>query len=399
MGKNLILIEPLEEVRKEPLFHAKKKDLFQKLEILGYSVLYLDETWEQSSSIILSFFRTAMSRSLEIIAFPSYQRLLPELVQAVQNSLSRLLSQPNVNEATINHFGRTWTHNYLKNWNLNKNRPIPAGYLPEKCFYKKTLLFLGASPELEEQVERIQKISTHCITLASDTAVQFLLKQGIRVDMILSMDPGRGTLYHFLPKVPDHIPIITWLGGSTYLFSLPNPICILNTGYPMDQILEFKLSTHWPLFKNPSLNLIGTAKALAEWTQASNLVIAGVSFLAKNGKSHCRGTGYESFRIPNILRKKTWEDLHHTQLYKNDSLKHQKAKQVLEETNGSLDPAIIPIQNLGTESFSSESNQTEGIHILPFQGFPEIDKADWNQAFQQVPGVVCRESFLKFFSV
>ena len=104
-------------------------------------------------------------------------------------------------------------------------------------FKEKDLLFVGAAPILENQIDwiretRIDFLFFHRILLV----IRFIANQ-IRPDFILSVDSGRGTIFHF-KNIPGDIPIITWFGANTHLFHLPNPIYLYLSTYPLDQVLH-----------------------------------------------------------------------------------------------------------------------------------------------------------------
>lgn len=169
-----------------------------------------------------------------------------------------------------------------------------------------TVLFTGASPELESEVDEIFKKRENLFLISSDTSSFFLIKSGIIPDAVLSVDPGRGTAYHFREDFPDSIPIITWMGGNTELFRKPNPIFLVFTTYPLDQLMLSFLRII-KMIPNPGLNISTLALSIAENFGVRDFGFAGINFHSMDGKTHCRGTGYELFRISQVDRMHTME--------------------------------------------------------------------------------------------
>ncbi len=168
------------------------------------------------------------------------------------------------------------------------------------------MIFVGASPVLEEEIADLKSNKKKYFILASDTSCYYLIKNNVVPDAILSIDSGRGTSYHFREDIGDEIPIFTWLGGNKEIFYRKNPIYLLLSTYPLDQLLSNFLEESL-IFKNPSLNISGMAMSIAENMEILDFGFSGTSFSSYNCKSHCRGTGYESYMIPNINRLKTLE--------------------------------------------------------------------------------------------
>ena len=87
------------------------------------------------------------------------------------------------------------------------------------------------------------------------------------------------------------------------------------------------------ILKNPSLNVAGLAKTIAEKFHANRLILSGVSFKMQSSKTHCRGTGYENYNIPRVNRFYPMES-YIPVTYKNTiSSKNQLALYHLTESN------------------------------------------------------------------
>lgn len=173
---------------------------------------------------------------------PSYERFFSELVVECRTNFQSQFVSGGVNQNTIQHFRRLWTHNYLKNRISLLSEGKNFEWFQSFTSKKMRVLFVGASPGLELDLKTIQTERQSFLIFASDTALGYLLFHGVIPDYIVSFDSGRGTAYHFLLEIPPHIPIFTWLGGSAYIFDLPNPKILVNTGHPLDQILEHQFT-------------------------------------------------------------------------------------------------------------------------------------------------------------
>ncbi len=397
----IILWEPIEEIAENEAFKDKLHQILAQFEIKNIPYLFLKSGQEPAEwkKQLDDFLRLTSILSFSILPFPSYTRHVPQKIQYFSEFLNQFLNPlPATNLLTIAHFKRVWTQNYLKNFELMKSRLENTFWLSGIHFGQKIPIFVGASPLLETQITDLKNDRGKFFLFSSDTAIQFLLSESITPDVILSFDSGRGTLYHFLPNIPITIPIITWLGGLSNLYSLGNKIFIANTNYPLDQILETRLNSLWPYLKNPSLNVAGIGKSLAALGAATKFVLSGVDFKDDFGKSHCRGTGYENYRLPNVMRTNTWESLNQSRLYSKKAGKNRLAEGKLWERSDSMEVVSlekvnnhIPIQETGKENEGT-------ISLLGFKGFPELNIDDWERAFQEFPDVISSGTFRKWYS-
>ncbi|MBP9165525.1 MAG: DUF115 domain-containing protein [Leptospiraceae bacterium] len=244
------------------------------------------------------------------------------------------------------------------NLDLSLERGNRAGFVFTDSFpfNEKDILFVGAAPILDEQMEWIRLNQDRFFILSSDTACYSLLANDIRPDFILSIDAGRGTIYHFR-NIPADIPIITWLGANSHIFRLPNPVYLYLSTYPLDQVLHSIIFPDRELvFKNPSLNVAGLAKVIAEYYSANRLILSGVSFKIQSGKTHARGTGYENYNIPKVNRYYPMEAYSPKAYQKEISPKNHLALYHLMESNRLeiLKPELIFEIKTGTAIYKTK---------------------------------------------
>lgn len=211
---------------------------------------------------------------------------------------------PGINEATKSFFSRLWFRNYL----ININRYIEdksSFFLTEKSFLlgRRPVLFIGAAPSLERQIDALKDKRDSLFIICSDTASRFVRRKGILPDLVISLDSGRGTLYHIADSFPETVPILTWFGANREIFNLKNTKVIYLSSYPLDQILSGLSEGKLECLKNPGLNVSGMAKSVSIYLKSSAYITAGTGFTSESGKSHCRGTGYEIYNQDKIMRK------------------------------------------------------------------------------------------------
>lgn len=215
------------------------------------------------------------------------------------------------------------------------------------------LVFIGASPELEQELDWLKENQNSAYYLCSDTAVGFMVENKIMPHGILSIDSGRGTHFHLMKDFPEDMEIYTWLGGCRELFKKSKSPRLFLTNYPLDQYIAalYKLPEE-SMLSNPSLNIAGMAIAIGRLWKMPEVYLAGFGLKAIQGKTHCRGTGYESYNLPLVTRKKTLESLLPIRTYPS----HLTSKN--QNSLNNLNPHSYPMKFL-----SQEMNQNKALNI------------------------------------
>jgi len=247
-------------------------------------------------------------KSLQLIIHPFYKRNLKEKYEKFSEELFKQF-QPETNKSTIGFFSRIWLKNYSINLRELQNREFFFLKNNSIDLKNKIVMFAGASPGLESDIFWIQEHRQYLFLITSDTSSYFLYKNNILPDIVLSIDSGRGTAFHFRNDFPESVPILTWIGGNSEIFRKKNPLIIYFSTYPLDQILAELNCLSSCVMRNPSLNVAGLAKELTSFFGGKEIIFSGISFLSEGFKTHCRGTGYENYSLPGVNRKKSLESL------------------------------------------------------------------------------------------
>lgn len=208
-----------------------------------------------------------------------------------------------INETTKASFLNVWLRNFFLNFQFLENQEVKFLDFNKKVLFGKYVLFCGASPSLETQVEQIKTFRDKLFLISSDTSVSFLIQKKVYPDVILSIDSGRGTIFHLQSHLPNNSIFITWLGGNREIFLRKFKKYLFLSTFPLEQILQAYFLSELPILTNPSLNIAGMAKSIARELGAEKIIYAGTSFVSIYGKTHCKGTGYESYLLPKLNRK------------------------------------------------------------------------------------------------
>jgi hypothetical protein len=367
---NILLLEPIPEIYQNSenqnewnRFHKENLSEWEKdlgsgpglcwryfgPEELNYQTLFrfFEEQWNFGKEIPeASLFR------LDIL--PYYAReesdltqefllLWTELTKSFPSAKNLKTSSDSVQKNTAIYFSKVWTTHYLKNLlahsvtekntkSLNSPHKTDKIRILEKDGFKnspKTAVFLGAAPRMESDLEWIIGNRAKLFLICSDTCSRFILNSGIVPDLILSIDAGRGTLFHLYPNQNINVPLVTWLGADPVLSEEYSNRYFFLSSHPLDQIISLKwdLPPSWCI-SNPSKNLVGMAKNLAVYLGFQNFLAAGFSLVSEHGKTHCRGTGYEIYYLNQINRRTSFYQKMPTHVYqKTLTSKNKEARE------------------------------------------------------------------------
>lgn len=344
---------------------------------------------------------------ISLLALPYYRRAFAQFWEKLA---AEFASRPSVNQDTIHKFTVTWTSQWCKNiLDLTERKILTRENRPKNY----PLIFTGASPRLETQVPWLREHRSCYYLLASDTSLGYLLDSQIEPDGVLSVDAGRGTLYHLMRDLPERTRIFTWLGGTREVFQIasqshaarlsnqldqskvanPTQLSIFATNYPLDQLLlEWNGLPESLALSNPSLNVVGMAISLAELWCFPQVYLAGMGLRSHQRKTHCRSTGYESFYLPVVSRRSSLDSLYPHQIYRENvtSPKNQLTENFLTDTSRQDFCKILPESpNLDSTYLSPYGNNFDpGSFSPPTVSFRIPDHLTWIQlANRTIPGV------------
>jgi hypothetical protein len=277
--EEIFLFEPIQELNQDIDWKKEIEDLIPKT--IKFQWIDSWNEWQNSH--------------LPQIILPFHQRTFSKEIKEYSSSIF---------QSTVQHFEKLWTRNYFINTKRLYNKFSFIQNFPISEAKKDHCVYLGASPILEEQISHLKKWREKAFWICSDTSLRYLLSQELIPDAILSVDPGRGTLYHFPFGSYEDIPLFTWLGGNPKVIESSKNVYLFLTTYPLDQSLLASLSSSkdW-ILENPSQNSAGMAIGIADALGFSSIHLAGFSMVSQEGKSHCRETGYTAFYLPTFHRK------------------------------------------------------------------------------------------------
>jgi hypothetical protein len=161
-------------------------------------------------------------------------------------------------------------------------------------------------PGTRSPATNVELIQNKFYVICADTALAPLLAAGLEPDLVISVDSGRGTAYHFVAaariRQPFLFPVLSYLAGSRVLPYFFRKRYYYRSTLPLDQWLASGPLGQVEEWRNPARNPLGLALHVARLLGAPVLYTAGADLRAQGDASHTRGTGYTEYILPTLRR-------------------------------------------------------------------------------------------------
>lgn len=319
----LFFFEPLDEAA------ARWRETGREAELAALCPDRLIATADALSTALASGGAAGEFDRIRIEITPAYRRLFPNLSAELAELVRMALPGSQADDATAGPGSaavdrKTAGHFFLR-WGRNFARRLAAAETLEfiEGSGDGTPLYCGAGPGLIEDLaalieeregparsnRRPGELRSKLYMIAADTALAPLLARGLRPDLVLSVDSGPGTEYHFRAveswlgtrgrqrELPLDIPVLTWNAGPTCLPLFFRRIYTYRSTLPFDQLLGAGPLEAIPEWRNLARNTMGLALLLAAGGGRSSLFTAGSGFRSRDGLAHVRGTGYTAYGL------------------------------------------------------------------------------------------------------
>ncbi|HBG36127.1 MAG TPA: hypothetical protein DDW88_03545 [Treponema sp.] len=211
------------------------------------------------------------------------------------------------NRITLVKLGRLYAKNIFQNLAL-----LSQAETIKPATIEKPILVLGAGPSLEENIATIQTFQKHFFIIAVDTALAYLHKQKIGIDLCLVMEPQLINQKAFLAVKNTKIPLLA------DLCSYPATQKILNgrlsfffSEYASLQFLQ-NLEKNSGIQKYRALGSVGLVAvetALKLRKKNTAIFFTGLDFSYQLGKTHTKETPSHLARLFEATRLKPAENI------------------------------------------------------------------------------------------
>lgn len=147
-----------------------------------------------------------MLEGLIVAKHTAYDRLYENAFLKYLHTINEVREQILVNKNTLARFKDEATKNVLMNmWMLEKMNPVSR--LKEILPSEVPVIVVSAGPSLDKNIEMLRRAKGHCLILAVDTALPYLLQRDILPDLTITVEPIK-PVKHYLDPRSEEIPAI-----------------------------------------------------------------------------------------------------------------------------------------------------------------------------------------------
>ncbi|MDR2494280.1 MAG: DUF115 domain-containing protein [Spirochaetaceae bacterium] len=251
------------------------------------------------------------------------------------------------------YFGTRWFSNIIRNLLRAEQQdgPIPS---------IRRAAISAAGPSLDLQLPRLAEKRNDFFLIATDTSISSLFHAGLEPDAVISIDCQHISYYHFMPGLPDRVPLYLDLASPPLVASFSSHPRFFSGGHPFTRYI----SRYWrplPLLDTSGGNVTYAALSLADMLGAEQVALYGADFSYPLGRAYSRGTylfpyfaarqnrlspletlfsGF-LFRSPELVKVNREEHWY----YENPTLREYR--KLLEEKTGNIRALVVPVKGLG----------------------------------------------------
>ncbi len=287
----------LKELKKRPVIIYIEQDIriFRSLlSVFDLSEHIKDEKFKifinPEKELVGSFVQSVPTKNIKYYNHRSTYQLNHGYYKELYNYLNYILDRKDMNTATFLRFQKLWTHNILHNApSAHLYRPIT---LLNNISLGNTAVVVAGGPSLDKNINWIKNNQDKLIIIAVDTVVEYLKNNGVRIDIIVSIDPQYWN-YKYLESVDIKDEILV-----TDISSYPKALKRFKAGNIFIPDSIFPLGRYILGDKKRGVTGAGGSVATTAFDTAriigsSSIVLIGLDLSFPNRNTHFKGAFFE----------------------------------------------------------------------------------------------------------
>ena len=224
--------------------------------------------------------------------------------RAATAALSAFASRLEINQHTLQRFGRLWVRNLCRNLHA-----LAGGVGVSKL--RSTLLgvpalLLAAGPSLDQVLPSLPALARRMAVVAVDTAVVHARAAGVEPDFAVVVDPQYWNARHLDSVTGTSALLVAETAAHPLIFRrFAPPFIFCSSVFPLGIRYEQRIGSFGQLGAGGSVST--TAWDLIRLMGASTVFAAGLDLGFPEGRTHCRGSFFEELAVTHGIRSRTAE--------------------------------------------------------------------------------------------
>lgn len=257
-------------------------------------------------------------RELNYVIHRPYFQLFPDVYSQLEGILTAYLSKKQINRATLKRFQKVWLKNIIRN--SASYFSLPGIGIFDGQFEKKPAVIVGAGPSLGKSLPELKKNQDRFLIISTDTALPMLYENGIKADMVVSVDPQEKNAYYLLYS-PCKDAVLVADASASYLGLIkynPGNAVLFDSIFPAYETLASYWGDKGKLLSGGSVST--TAFDLARYLKCDPIVFIGQDLSFSKKHTHFRGNVLEEQFYHRTGRFNTFENYNSRSLVMSDRI-------------------------------------------------------------------------------
>ena len=209
------------------------------LERMDLSSLFLDRRvslWIYDNPMefrnkVLKHYIPVLSGDFKSISLRNRVEEDPEFYQDLSSVIKDALSSITDDYTVQTHFGKKWFTNTLSNLKASEDTTVTLSPA-------QRVLITAAGPSLEKQLETLVAMRVGATLIATDTSLPVLLSNGIKPDLVISIDCQHISYHHFMKGYPPEIPLVLDLASPPFLTRIADKVFFFASDHPFSNYVS-----------------------------------------------------------------------------------------------------------------------------------------------------------------
>lgn len=250
----------------------------------------------QDDHTLLNFVKAiydTIKGSITTIILPAYRRIHAEPIKRLQETISRFSLSYQENLRTMAALQLNWAENIILNMEKVMNS---YSFAPMKDSLRGIpAVVVGSGPSLDMEIEWLRKLKNKVLIIAAGSSIQGLLYNGIRPDLVVSMDPKPNNLEIF-NKISDYSIPFLFIPNIYAAISDKEWELMVHAIFSNDELSKYWLKGLGPDIAPPefivSSTVSGTAIQAAIYMGCSEIVMIGQDYSYPEERYYARGVNH-----------------------------------------------------------------------------------------------------------
>ncbi|WP_427338109.1 motility associated factor glycosyltransferase family protein [Caloranaerobacter sp. DY30410] len=288
LGDNnkILVIEPSISVFKKSIELSDWTDLMKKEKVF----FFIGKDIELISQFYDRHINELNVSNIEFLVFSRYDKFFPQIYKKAAKKLKECIEDIQVSIYTLKYFSNELNNNLFRNLEeIIKGNDVKL--LKDK-FKDVPAIIVSAGPSLDKNIKELKKAQGKAVIIAGGRTLKPLLDNGIKPDIVVSLDPGKGAYEVIKENLDKEFPLVTTV------ISQSDIIREYKGKKYFSNVLECVELINYLIYKkidriSQGGSVANMSLSLADYMGCNPIILIGQDLAYTDGKIHAQNSTYE----------------------------------------------------------------------------------------------------------